>query len=321
MKKALTTHEVAARAEVHRDTLLRWLREGRIPEPARDRNGWRVFTPAEAGMVVRYAQGNQQLASDALSRESPPIYHASPVTTLRQLDWDFADANTGYLTHSLHPYPAKFIPQIPNALIQELSSVGDKVLDPFCGSGTMLVEALTLKRHAVGVDANPLACLIARAKTTRLAENDLQCLRQLESQATALAQQQLDSILPLFPDLKMASAPTSRPTFEGIDFWFDPHVIDELALLKSLCLAAESDAAREIALTAFSSIIVAVSRQDSDTRYVRREKNIQAGDTVQRFIRALSSTITRATEFTEFTESRFSCKIIHANTLDEPEVG
>ena len=191
MSEQLTTHEVAQMAQVHRDTLLRWLREGRIPEPARDRNGWRIFTLEEAQAVVRYAQiGELKSATvGANLKENAPVYLVSPINKLEGLDWDFADAQTGYLTHSLHPYPAKYIPQIPNALIQELSSVGDTVLDPFCGSGTTLVEALLLKRHAVGVDANPLACLIARAKTTRLTETDVESLRRLAEQVATLAAQ------------------------------------------------------------------------------------------------------------------------------------
>jgi DNA modification methylase len=319
--KMLNTHEVAQMAHIHRDTLLRWLREGRISEPARDRNGWRVFTPDEAQAVVRYAQGEQQIAPSTQVRESTPAYVISPVRKLEQLDWDFADSNTGYLTHALHPYPAKFIPQIPNALIQELSSVGDTVLDPFCGSGTTLVEALVLRRHAIGVDANPLACLVARAKTARLAGQGLEQLRRLESKVTAFIQQQSYGTLPLFPNHAIGLFPAEKPTFDKIDFWFDPYVIDELASLKSMCLAVEDEVARELALTAFSSIIVAVSRQDSDTRYVRREKNIQPGDTAQRFARSLGLTITRVLEFTEIVESRFTCRVIHANVLDEPETG
>lgn len=320
MKSMLTTHQVAEMADIHRDTLLRWLREGRIPEPSRDRNGWRVFTSEQAQTVVKYAQGHQSISSEIPLRESPATY-ITPTAKLKQLDWDFAGANTGYLTHSLHPYPAKYIPQIPNALIQELSSVGDTVLDPFCGSGTTLVESLLLKRHAIGIDANPLACLIARAKTVRSAESDLEQLQQLEAQATSLAQQQLGA-LPLFPNLKMVSVPTiSRPTFDGIDFWFEPHVADELAMIKAMCLALESDTARQIALTAFSSIIVTVSRQDSDTRYVRRNKDIRPGDTLQRFVRAINSATGRTAEFAELIESRFTCQVIHANILDKPATG
>jgi len=323
MSEQFTTHEVAQKAQVHRDTLLRWLREGRIPEPARDRNGWRIFTQEEVQAVVRYAH-NSELKSAAVGvglRENAPVYLVSPINKLQGLDWDFADAQTGYLTHSLHPYPAKYIPQIPNALIQELSSVGDTVLDPFCGSGTTLVEALLLKRHAVGVDANPLACLIARAKTTRLTATDVESLRSLAEQVATLLAQRSSETMPLFPDSNISSVMVSRPNFEGLDFWFDPHVINELSTLKAFCLALESKAARQIALTAFSSIIVTVSRQDSDTRYVRREKNTKPGETTQRFLRALESAIGRAVELIDLVESRFTCKVLHANSLDAPEIG
>ncbi len=320
MSSLFTTHEVAQLAQIHRDTLLRWLREGRIPEPGRNRNGWRVFTPEEAQFVVRYAQNGLQIptADSVILKESAPVYAFSPVAKLQGLDWDFADVQTGYLTHSLHPYPAKYIPQIPNALIQELSSVGDTILDPFCGSGTTLVEALLLKRHAIGVDANPLACLIARAKTARLTETDVAALHRLSEQASVLLAQRSIATLPLFPDLTLTDIMPQRPSFEGLDFWFAPDVIEELSLIKALCLMLDSHVARQVALTAFSSIIVTVSRQDSDTRYVRREKHIKPGETIQRFLRALDAAIDRVMELTELVESRFTCKILHANALESP---
>ena len=44
--------------------------------------------------------------------------------------------------HSLHPYPAKFVPALPRRIIEALSDLGDLIMDPFAGSGTTLVEAL-----------------------------------------------------------------------------------------------------------------------------------------------------------------------------------
>src|ERR1041384_532305 len=163
-EKVLSTAEVAAEAGIHRDTLLRWLRQKLIPEPRRDRHGWRVFSSKQADDVVAFAKSAQP-GDTSVVREEPGIQQT--VARLQQIDWDFRNAKTSYLTHSVHPYPAKFIPQIPNALIQEFSTVGDTIGDIFCGSGTTLVEGLLLKRHVVGVDANPLACQIAAAKTTR----------------------------------------------------------------------------------------------------------------------------------------------------------
>jgi DNA modification methylase len=74
--------------------------------------------------------------------------------------------NTSYLTHDIHPYPAKFIPQIPHYLIKNLTKPGEYILDPFCGSGTALVEASLLGRHSYGIDINPLGQLITEVKTT-----------------------------------------------------------------------------------------------------------------------------------------------------------
>jgi len=314
----MTTDEVAKKAGVHKATLLRWLRLGLVAEPGRDARGWRSFSTTEVEVVARFAQTRSQVA------EAPGAYgfqevHPSVPDALHRIDWDFADASTGYLTHGLHPYPAKFIPQIPNALIQELSSVGDTVLDPFCGSGTTLVEALLLKRHAVGVDANPLACLISRAKTLHMTDAALIELQRLEPLVQALRSETVSGQLSLFARLSSTESP--RHPYPELDFWFEPQVASELAWLKELCAGLESEEARTLALSCLSSIIVAVSKQDSDTRYVRREKGIEPGETVRRFERALSLAVPRALEFAALAESRFSCIVLNHDVLDAPPVG
>jgi len=68
------------------------------------------------------------------------------VERLRRLDWAFEKDDTGFLAHDIHPYPAKFIPQIPGTLIAVLSARGELVLDPFGGSGTTALEAIRLGR-------------------------------------------------------------------------------------------------------------------------------------------------------------------------------
>jgi len=319
------THQVAEMAGVHKDTLLRWLREGRLPEPNRDRNGWRVFTPEEAEKVVRYANGSLIVPPKKIN-ENLIFYdlrlpYADSISRLERLEWDFVNASTGYLTHSLHPYPAKFIPQIPNALIQELSSFGETVLDPFCGSGTTLVEARRLGRNAVGLDANPLACLISRAKAGGVGELDAEILRELAVEIERIAQATSIGRLPLFPDLPAFPGASHRHTFEGIEEWFDEHVIDELSFIKEKCLALTESKARQLALVAFSAIIVTVSRQDSDTRYVRREKNIKPGDTLQLFSRTLAQAIQYALEFSREIDSKLTTRVYEANILDGPEIG
>jgi len=203
-----STSDVAKRAGVHRDTLLRWLREGAVPEPRRDRRGWRVFSEGEAAFIEGFAQ------------DSIAVTRAPEVVRLENIDWDFRDAKTSYLTHGIHPYPAKFIPQIPNALIQGLSSVGDTVADIFCGSGTTLVEALLLKRHAIGLDANPLACLITKAKTSQLSAKTCALINELADRADHYAEYASNRERPLFPEDRFVSA-APRPNSDALDFWFE----------------------------------------------------------------------------------------------------
>ena len=232
----LSTAEVARRAGVHKDTLLRWLRSGLVQEPNRNRHGWRYFTPAEADAIVSFALSAPD--PDIIEAAFPAVQErgAAYLGKLSAIDWDFAGAKTSYLTHGIHPYPAKFIPQIPNALIQELSSVGDTVGDIFCGSGTTLVEAITLKRHAVGVDANPLACLISKSKTALVADYRISTqLLELSQRAKLLS----DSLGPsaeddLFPSAKFSSK-AWRPAYDRLYFWFEPHVVEELAEALAWC--------------------------------------------------------------------------------------
>lgn len=238
---------------------------------------------------------------------------------LTDRDWDFRDADTSYLTHALHPYPAKFIPQIPRTLIQELTVPGDTVADIFCGSGTTLVEALLLRRHAVGLDANPLACLISQAKTVQLSDEELSALACFKARIEALLSTQVQGQPGLF-DIERAWPRPQIPDAAPISFWFDDHVARELGAIRAI-LQDLPPRAVLLAKACFSSIIVGVSRQDSDTRYVRRVKNISAGETLRRFLRALSEAIAAATEFRRVVEPALSCHIVHADVLSMPDIG
>jgi len=173
----------------------------------------------------------------------------------------------------------------------------------------------------VGVDANPLACLIAKSKTTPISEAEVETLRSLGARSRDLGEALLASFgdAELFPTDTFVSVGW-RPTFNKLSFWFAPHVIEELAEILRWCESVSTAPARDLALTAFSSIVVAVSRQDSDTRYVRREKNIAPGETMRRFARALEQAVLAAAEFSDIVEERFSCQIIEANLLDAPRV-
>lgn len=312
MQESLTTAQVAAMAGVHRDTLLRWLRERNVPEPQRNRHGWRVFTAHEAAAIAAFARGDDPASVN-------PRGDQAALTRLEQVEWDFASAKTSYLTHNLHPYPAKFIPQIPNVLIQELSSVGEVIADIFCGSGTTLLEALQLKRNAIGIDANPLAALISRAKTTPLTESEFDELEIHRDACERILEKVESRTGDLFHDGQPFRSAGWRPAPKICEFWFVPHVVEELAELRVLVDRVPSEAPRTFCAVALAAIIVSVSKQDSDTRYVRREKSVEPGDTVRRYLARLNTAALAAREMSDLIEDRFSCQVLDTDILGAPE--
>jgi len=105
-------------------------------------------------------------------------------------DWDFADVPLKVRqgsVHFFHHYTAKFIPQIPEKFIRKYSKGGDVVLDPFMGCGTTLVVAKFLGNHSYGIDTNPLAIKIAKAKTMLVNET---IVREIDNFISWVAVQQ-----------------------------------------------------------------------------------------------------------------------------------
>jgi DNA modification methylase len=68
-------------------------------------------------------------------------------------------------THNFYRYPARFSPLFVREMIRHFSQPCDVILDPFMGGGTVIVEALSLGRRAIGVDLNSLAHFVSKVKT------------------------------------------------------------------------------------------------------------------------------------------------------------
>jgi hypothetical protein len=84
------------------------------------------------------------------------------------LSWSEADLPERERTkhvHRLHPYLGKFVPQLVEELLRRYVEPGGRVLDPFAGSGTTLVQCLESGHDAVGVDVAAFNCLLMRVKT------------------------------------------------------------------------------------------------------------------------------------------------------------
>ena len=97
---------------------------------------------------------NQPLSLFSEEHTSKIPQPESELISFRELVPEISD--TGYLTHAIFYYPAKFIPQVVRYAINTFTKQEDWVIDPFAGSGTVGLEAYLCKRNAVLLDLNPL---------------------------------------------------------------------------------------------------------------------------------------------------------------------
>ena len=172
-----------------------------------------------------------------------------------------------YYTHGIHPYPAKFTPQLVNKYFNLFCEPGFTILDPFCGSGTAIVEGVLNGMDSTGIDLNPIAYIISRAKTNKYTKEDIQTIREF------IMRLQPDSNS-LFPENNIKLIEKIKiPEFPNRNHWFQDNVSNELALLKKYIDVIENNNVKDLLYCAFSRIIVKVSNQDSEVRYTAKDKN------------------------------------------------
>ena len=190
-------------------------------------------------------------------------------------EWNFHGEETGEHLHSLHPYPAKFIPQIPRKAILTYTEKRDLVYDPFMGCGTTLLEASLLGRESVGTDNNSVAVLVSRAKTQTYTKADIKALEDFLNE--------ISSALPK-PDQALI------PKNDNFLYWFNKDVLRRLSSFKKLILT-KPEPIQTMLMAIFSSIIVRVSYQDSDTRYAKTDRIVNPKDVDRAFSNKLKEVI------------------------------
>jgi len=188
--------------------------------------------------------------------------HARALGALLDVDPALARA----LTHGFHSYAGRMHPSIARGAITRLSRPGERVLDPFCGSGTVLVEAVSLGRQAVGVDASPLGVAIALVRTTVLSAADRRRLIDEAARIAQLAGQ----------DARKRRRPP-MPTWGRRELErFAPHVLLELLVLREQVLAVATDDVGRAVQLCFSSILVKLMKagpeapRDGGTKRIAR---------------------------------------------------
>ncbi|MCL5003938.1 MAG: transcriptional repressor LexA [Patescibacteria group bacterium] len=222
----------------------------------------------------------------------------------RRIDysWDYRGEETKSYTHGLHTYPAMFIPQIARRLIETYSHKGDTICDIFCGSGTALVESRLLGRNAYGIELNPLAVFLAKAKTT-------------EIDPSILTKEYLDLLNRI---TKVKESDTQRPNFTNIDFWFKDSVVIELGKIKKAIKEIHDEGVRNFFMVAFSETVrLSSNTKNGEFKLVRinPEKLDQNNPNVLSIFRKKAeSNIKGMGEFFKDVNNNTWAKVIHGDT-------
>ena len=159
---------------------------------------------------------------------------------------------TTAFTHGLHRFAAKFVPQVPAWALDTFGSRRSVVVDPFMGSGTTLVEGLLRGGTTIGIDVDPLARFIARAKVTPV---DGERVRALSAEIADRWRAPAATLQPPMPDVA------------NFAHWFGTEQWGWVQSLRDTILALDChDAERAFLLVVFSSTLRWVSNADDQSQ-------------------------------------------------------
>jgi len=164
------------------------------------------------------------------------------------------------VTHGFHTYPAGLHPDAARDLLALFP--GQRVLDPFCGGGTVLVEGLLAGRVVEGRDLGPTALRVARARTAVVSDEVLTAVRSASRSLAAAG--------------RAVRHPAPPGVEQALGEWYAPHVLAELWAIGS-AMEAGDGVVRDLLRVVFSSIVVKTSWRASDTQARREEHHRPPG--------------------------------------------
>lgn len=220
--------------------------------------------------------------------------------------WDFKDKKDidSFALSQIMKYPAKMVSDMQRELIDIIASTTEvnAMLDPFCGSGTTLIESLKYDIQPYGIDINPLAYLLVMVKSTKYNIKTL-------TRVVADIQKKLDDDF----DFEVHK-------FEGIDKWFREDIKIGLSRIRSLILAIESIRIRRFLWVVLSDTVrdSCNSRLSTYKLYMRKPAQIKnlPGNVEKQFIQKAYAAIDEFQRFYSDNKSQKKVKVLYGNVLN-----
>ncbi len=245
--------------------------------------------------------------------------------------------STRYSAHGLHEYKGKFNPQIARTIGNVLGlQPGQWLLDPFCGSGTTLLEAAHNGWNAVGVEINPLGVEMSRAKIAAMTVSPDDLSVHTEALCDLLSDKfKNTSFDRAFTKNQIQSIgggdwQTRLPSFDYLSSWFTESVLFQLSVILNEIAQIPSQGIQLIMRVILSDIVREVSLQDPGDLRIRRRKspteNAPAIPLYSDAIRSKIKTILKArqyvtntstTQVTLLGDSRYCASLIQGSSETE----
>src|SRR5690606_19093016 len=188
--------------------------------------------------------------------------------------------------HGFHSYPARLHPQTARGLIEGLSKPGDRVLDPFCGSGTVVVEARALGREAIGSDLNPLSVELSWLKSRGPTKKHTD---EMVQSARAIAQ--------VAEDRRLAKADPYRRYSDEDRERYPIHILLELdSLAHGIGLLNQTEITRMLRLV-ISSMLTKLSHSEGDTTRERAPRRLRSGFAIELFVKKAQELAERLNDY------------------------
>jgi hypothetical protein len=160
--------------------------------------------------------------------------------------------------HRWYPYKEGYSPQFVREFLKNNSSGPIRVIDPFSGVGTTVIEAALMGNSGVGVEVNPLANFIAKTKAAQISPDEL---KYLESCRKNFARSLLRVAVP-------------PPENDTVTSYFQPEYLDALLRVKGYILKIDPGPVRDLFLLALLSAIEPFSTHRKAGNGVKRKTRL-----------------------------------------------